>query len=60
MDVRVLDVFAGGRGFSIGFGETVKAAIENQPHVVKTYAYNFLWVHIFPEDVKRVSRRKIL
>ncbi|MEM1800056.1 MAG: DNA cytosine methyltransferase [Nitrososphaerota archaeon] len=60
MDVRVLDVFAGGGGFSIGFGETVKAAIENHPHVVKTYAHNFPWVCLFPEDVKRVSGRKIL
>lgn len=60
MDVRVVDVFAGCGGFSLGFGETVKTAIENHPHAVKTYISNFPWVFIFPEDVKRVSGRIIL
>lgn len=60
MDVRVVDVFAGCGGFSLGFGGAIKAAIENHPHAVKTYIYNFPWVHIFPEDVKRVSGRIIM
>ncbi|MCD6536094.1 MAG: DNA cytosine methyltransferase [Thaumarchaeota archaeon] len=60
MDVRVVDVFAGCGGFSLGFGETVKAAIENHPHAVRTYIYNFPWVSVFPEDAKRVSGRVIL
>lgn len=60
LDARVVDVFAGGGGFSLGFGKVIKAAIENHPHAVKTYIYNFPWVHIFPEDVKRISGRIIL
>jgi len=60
LDVRVVDVFAGGGGFSLGFGETVRAAIENHPHVVKTYAHNLPWVHVFSEDVKRVDGKSIL
>ncbi|MCS7135937.1 MAG: DNA cytosine methyltransferase [Nitrososphaerota archaeon] len=60
MDVSILDVFAGGGGFSLGFDKNIKAAIENHPYVVKTYAYNFPWVYIFPEDVKRVSGKAIL
>ncbi|MCS7132123.1 MAG: DNA cytosine methyltransferase [Nitrososphaeria archaeon] len=60
MDVRVVDVFAGCGGFTLGFGRAVKAAIENHPHAVKTYIYNFPWVHVFPEDAKRVSGRVIL
>ncbi len=60
MDVIVVDVFAGCGGFSLGFGEAVKAAIENHPHAVRTYIYNFPWVSVFPEDAKRVSGRVIL
>ena len=60
MDVRVLDVFAGCGGFSLGFGKSVTAAIENHPHVVKTYMWNFPWVSIFPEDVKRISGKAII
>ncbi|RLG06631.1 MAG: DNA (cytosine-5-)-methyltransferase [Thaumarchaeota archaeon] len=60
MDVIVVDVFAGCGGFSLGFGEAVKAAIENHPHAVRTYIYNFPWVSVFPEDAKRVSGRFIL
>ena len=59
MDVRVLDVFAGAGGFSLGFGETVAAAIENHPHVVKTYMCNFPQVFVFAEDVKRISGRLV-
>ncbi len=60
LDIRVVDIFAGCGGFSLGFGETVKAAIENHPHVVRTYMHNFPWVSVFPEDAKRVSGRVIL
>jgi len=60
LDVIVVDVFAGCGGFSLGFGEAVKAAIENHPHAVRTYIYNFPWVSVFPEDAKRVSGRVIL
>lgn len=59
MDVRVLDVFAGAGGFSLGFGRCVAAAIENHPHVVKTYMCNFPEVFVFAEDVKRVSGRAV-
>ncbi len=57
MDVRILDVFAGAGGFSLGFKGLVAAAIENHPHVVKTYLHNFPEVFLFAEDVKRVSGR---
>ncbi len=57
MDVRVLDVFAGAGGFSLGFRGLVAAAIENHPHIVKTYLHNFPDVFLFAEDVKRVSGR---
>ena len=60
LDVRVIDLFAGCGGFTIGFGRAVKAAIENNPHAVRTYMRNFPWVSIFPEDAKRVSGRVIL
>ena len=60
LDVKVLDVFAGCGGFSLGFGKFVTAAIENHPHVVKTYMWNFPWVSVFPEDVKRISGKAIV
>ena len=59
MDIRVLDVFAGAGGFSLGFRGFVKAAIENHPHVVKTYLHNFPDVFMFAEDVKRISGRVV-
>lgn len=60
LDIRVVDIFAGCGGFSLGFGKAVKAAIENHPRVVKTYMRNFPWVSIFPEDAKRVCGRFVL
>jgi len=60
LDIRVVDVFAGCGGFSLGFGKMVKAAIENHPHVVKTYMRNFPWVSVFPEDAKRICGKVIL
>jgi len=59
LDIRVLDVFAGAGGFSLGFKEMVVAAIENHPHVVRSYLYNFPDVMVFAEDVKRISGRTI-
>jgi len=60
LDVRVVDIFAGCGGFSLGFGRAVRAAIENHPQIVKTYMHNFPWVSVFPEDAKRVCGRVIL
>ena len=60
MDIKVVDVFAGCGGFSLGFGKTVKAAIENHPQVVKTYMRNFPWASVYPEDAKRICGKVIL
>ncbi len=60
LDVKVVNVFAGGGGFTLGFSNTVKVAIENHLHVVRTYVQNFPWINVFPEDVKRVSSKAIL
>ena len=60
MDIKVVDVFAGCGGFSLGFGKAVKAAIENHPQIVKTYMHNFPWVSVFPEDAKRICGKVIL
>ncbi len=60
MDITVVDIFAGCGGFSLGFGKAVKAAIENNPRIVKTYMRNFPWVSIFPEDAKRVCGKVVL
>lgn len=59
MGLRVLDVFAGAGGFSLGFKDMVVAAIENHPHVVRTYMENFPKVMTFAEDVKRISGRTL-
>ncbi|RLG09579.1 MAG: DNA (cytosine-5-)-methyltransferase [Thaumarchaeota archaeon] len=58
--MKVVDVFAGCGGFSLGFGKAVKAAIENHPQIVKTYMHNFPWVSVFPEDAKRICGKVIL
>ncbi len=60
LDISVVDIFAGCGGFSLGFGKSIKAAIENHPHVVKTYMQNFPWVSIFPEDAKRICGKVVL
>ena len=60
LDIKVVDVFAGCGGFSLGFGKTVKAAIENHPQIVKTYMRNFPWVSVYPEDAKRICGKVIL
>ncbi len=60
MDIKVVDIFAGCGGFSLGFGKAVKAAIENHPQIVKTYMRNFPWVSVFPEDAKRICGKVIL
>jgi len=60
LDIKVVDVFAGCGGFSLGFGKAVKAAIENHPQIVKTYMHNFPWVSVFPEDAKRICGKVIL
>ncbi|MEM0079386.1 MAG: DNA cytosine methyltransferase [Nitrososphaerota archaeon] len=60
MDLKVLDIFAGAGGFSLGFRENVVVAIENHPHIVKSYRANFPNVTLFAEDVKRVCGRDIV
>jgi len=60
LDIKVVDIFAGCGGFSLGFGKAVKAAIENHPQIVKTYMRNFPWVSVFPEDAKRICGKVIL
>lgn len=60
MDLKVLDVYAGAGGFSLGFRNSFLAAIENHPHIVKTYRANFPDAVLFAEDVKRICGRDIL
>ncbi|MEM3819017.1 MAG: DNA cytosine methyltransferase [Nitrososphaerota archaeon] len=60
MNLKILDVYSGAGGFSLGFRNCILAAIENHPHVVKTYRANFPDAIVFAEDVKRISGRDIL
>lgn len=60
MDLKVLDVYAGAGGFSLGFKDATLVAIENHPHIIKTYRSNFPEAILFAEDVKRICGRDIL
>ncbi|MEM1873544.1 MAG: DNA cytosine methyltransferase [Acidilobaceae archaeon] len=54
----LIDVFAGGGGYSRGFVEAgfrVLAAIENNPPVARTYKANFPEALVLAEDVKDVD-----
>lgn len=60
MDLKILDVYAGAGGFSVGFRNCILVAIENHPHVIKTYRANIPDAILFAEDVKRICGRDIL
>jgi len=60
LGLKVLDIYAGDGGFSLGFKNTILVAIENHPQVVKTYRANFPEAVLFAEDVRRTCGRDIL
>ncbi|MEL9991116.1 MAG: DNA cytosine methyltransferase [Thermoproteus sp.] len=58
----VLDLFAGGGGFSRGFAEAgfrVAMGIEVDPNAARTYSYNFPKAVVLEEDVAAISHRDV-
>ncbi len=63
MDVRVLDLFAGAGGFSLGFkmgNFKISLAIESFPKIAETYIKNFPDTEIFVKNIRKVTGREIL
>ncbi|MFA4641264.1 DNA cytosine methyltransferase [Pyrococcus kukulkanii] len=59
--MRVLDLFAGAGGFSLGFklsGFEIVGAVENFKPKAKTYSYNFPRVKVVTQDIKLVDPRE--
>ncbi len=59
---KVLDLFAGGGGFSRGFyeaGFSIECAVENFKPVAETYKANFPKTEVIVEDIKRVDSEEI-
>lgn len=61
---RVVDLFCGAGGFSLGFSQIgsyeVVASLDNMPSVAKTYKANFPRAIVVAEDIKDVSPRTLL
>ncbi|WP_048146465.1 DNA cytosine methyltransferase [Pyrococcus abyssi] len=60
--MKVLDLFAGAGGFSLGFklvGFEIVAAIENFKPKAKTYSHNFPGVKVIAQDIKVISPDEI-
>ncbi|MCX8196150.1 MAG: DNA cytosine methyltransferase [Acidilobaceae archaeon] len=58
----VVDLFAGGGGFSRGFEEAgfvTVAAVDNYPPAAKTFKVNFPHAAVIAEDIKEVSHREL-
>ncbi|MEZ0249040.1 MAG: DNA cytosine methyltransferase [Thermoproteus sp.] len=58
----VLDLFAGGGGFSRGFAEAgfkIVMGIEIDPNAARTYSYNFPKAVVLEEDVAAISHRDV-
>ncbi|MFA4720297.1 DNA cytosine methyltransferase [Pyrococcus kukulkanii] len=59
--MKVLDLFAGAGGFSLGFklsGFEIVSAVENFKPKAKTYSYNFPGVKVVAQDIKLVDPRE--
>jgi len=55
---RVIDLFAGAGGFSLGFekaGFEIVAAVEFDKQIAETYAYNHSQTKLFNADIKELS-----
>jgi len=62
MDIRVVDLFAGAGGFSLGFkiaGFKISAAVESFPKIAETYAKNFPDTFLIIENIKKISGKYI-
>lgn len=60
--MRVVDLFAGGGGFSRGFAEAgyeIALGVEIDANAARTYSYNFPRAVVLQEDVAAVSYREI-
>ncbi|MCD6503477.1 MAG: DNA (cytosine-5-)-methyltransferase [Thermoplasmata archaeon] len=63
MDLRVIDLFSGAGGFSLGFkkqGCKILLGIEIDEFAAKTYAENFTNTIVLVEDIKKVHSKHIL
>ena len=61
-DMRVVDLFCGGGGLSLGAhqaGFSVAVAIDNDPILASSYAYNFPDVKLVLEDVAKLDGESV-
>ncbi|MFB6490848.1 MAG: DNA cytosine methyltransferase [Thermoproteus sp. AZ2] len=59
---NVVDLFAGGGGFSRGFAEAgfkIIIGVEIDPNAARTFSYNFPHAVVLEEDVSQISYREI-
>jgi DNA (cytosine-5)-methyltransferase 1 len=60
--LKVLDLFCGAGGFSLGFKQAnyeIVCNLDNFEPVIRTFSYNFSSSHIILEDIKKVSSKII-
>jgi DNA (cytosine-5)-methyltransferase 1 len=60
--LKVLDLFCGAGGFSLGFKQAnyeIVCGLDNFEPVIRTFSYNFSSSHIILEDIKKVSSKII-
>ena len=56
---KVIDLFAGAGGFSIGFqkaGFDIVAAVEYDKQIAETYSYNHPSTEMYAKDIKQVVK----
>jgi DNA (cytosine-5)-methyltransferase 1 len=60
--LKVLDLFCGAGGFSLGFKQAnyeIVCGLDNFEPVLRTFSYNFSSSHIILEDIKKVTSKRI-
>lgn len=63
MSLVAVDLFAGGGGLTVGLkraGFNVAAAVEIEPHAIKTYKANHPQVGLLQKDIKEVAGEELL